>query len=148
MMNLDCYIHITSPIRRLVDLLNIIKYQINTVDVSDALIKMMNFYNHWIERIDFINMNIKKIKKVQNDSMLYHICCNSSINNTIDGYIIDIINLQASPIYKYSVYLPELKMVHSIKSVKILDIYTKYQFKLYIFKNEDRIKMKVRLMLL
>jgi len=66
---LDYYLHITSPNHRLVDLLNIIQFQINTemVKLSD---KAYAFHKKWINQIDMINLTMKNITQVQIDCIL------------------------------------------------------------------------------
>ena len=129
MLGLDSYIHITSPIRRLVDILNIIQFQQNTGMVT---LDNMNFFYRWIKKIDTINIMMKKIKRVQSDSMLLYHFTNS--NKLIyDGYGID----------NETVYIPELKSTFHVKTEV-----GKCKVKLYLFKNEDKLKSKIRLMIL
>jgi exoribonuclease R len=61
-MNLDTYIHITSPIRRIIDLLNMIQFQ----RVNNMLLlseKANNFYDKWVNDIEYINSMMKNIKQ-------------------------------------------------------------------------------------
>ena len=147
MLGLECYLHITSPIRRLVDLLNIIQFQINT-----NMIKLSNkandFYTKWINKLDHINIMMKNIRRVQSDCMLLHLCTNNidMIDKIYDGHIIDK-NIKKD-IYEYTVYLPELKITSSIISNEQIDMYKLCRFKLYLFKNEYKLKSKIRLMVL
>ena len=136
MLELDSYIHITSPIRRLVDILNMIKFQENmgVILSPDAAI----FYDKWIVKLDYINTATKDIRKIQNNcTLLDAVENNPELLSTIyDGYCFD----------NNSVYLPELKLVSRIK----IDIalYEKRQFKLFLFKDENEIVRKVRLQLI
>jgi hypothetical protein len=87
-LDLEAYIHITSPIRRIVDLLNMIKFQENhsLIQLSpDAL----NFYDKWIEEIEHINSTMRDIKKIQNDCSLLDTCYNNPniLEKTYDGFV-------------------------------------------------------------
>ena len=65
-LKLDTYTHITSPIRRIVDILNMIKL-IGTLNNAN------DFYNKWITRIDYINETNRNIKKLQSQCELLHL---------------------------------------------------------------------------
>ena len=136
MLDLDSYIHITSPIRRLVDILNMMKFQQNIgVNLStDA----DTFYNKWITNLDFINTTTKDIRKIQNNcTLLEAVENNPELLSTIyDGYCFD----------TNSVYLPELKLVSRIKME--IELYEKRQFKLFLFKDENEFVKKIRLQII
>jgi exoribonuclease R len=63
MLGINSYTHITSPIRRLVDLLNSIIFQTNLklLTFSD---KALVFYNNWLNNLNFINETMKSIRKI------------------------------------------------------------------------------------
>ena len=63
LLNLDSYVHITSPIRRLVDLLNIIQIQDN-LKILPFTTKSTLFYNKWTspQKLDYINKTMRAIK--------------------------------------------------------------------------------------
>ena len=65
-MKLHNYIHITSPIRRLVDLLNMTQLQMNMnlIDFGDGANK---FLAKWLGKLDYINKTTRAVRKVQND---------------------------------------------------------------------------------
>ena len=146
-LELDAYIHITSPIRRLVDILNMIKFQecANLYKLSDAA---LDFYNVWSKDIDFINTTMKMTRRVQNDCNLLGMCNNNPeiLEKTYDGYCFDETTMD-NGFYKYNVYLPDLKITLNIVSDKSLS-YEKRQFKLFVFNNEEKMKKKIRLHLL
>lgn len=146
-LELDAYIHITSPIRRLVDILNMIKFQecANLYKLSDAAV---NFYNVWSKDIDFINTTMKMTRRVQNDCNLLGMCNNNPdiLEKSFDGYCFDE-TITDNGYFKYNVYLPDLKITLNIVSDKTLS-YEKRQFKLFVFNNEEKMKKKIRLHLL
>ncbi len=62
MMNMDAYIHITSPIRRLVDLLNMIQIQKN-MSLVELSAEALAFHNSWRKNINLINEQTRSIKR-------------------------------------------------------------------------------------
>jgi exoribonuclease R len=125
-LNLDTYTHITSPIRRIVDILNMIKLM-NLVSADE-------FYNKWITRIDYINEINRNIKKLQSQCELLHLfTTNPSILDKIyEAYYVD----------EETMYIPELKVFNKIIN-KDLELYNKYDVKLYLF---DNYKIKIDLL--
>ena len=77
-LELDSYVHITSPIRRLVDLLNMIVLQ-NSLGLMDYSEKSKSFYTNWLSKIDYINETMKAIRKVQNNCELLRICVEDNL---------------------------------------------------------------------
>lgn len=143
-LELDSYVHITSPIRRLVDLLNSIQMIRNhaTFEVSSECVQ---FYDHWIGRLEYINTTMRAIRRVQMDCTLLDLCHknNDMLENTYDGYIFDGIT-RSDGLYQYMVYLPDLKISSRITSYKILENYSKHEMKIYLFEDEINIKRKIR----
>lgn len=146
-LEMDAYIHITSPIRRLVDLLNMIKFQQNKLLISlssDAL----QFYDKWIGEIDYINITMRAIRKVQSDCSLLDICFNKpeTLNKIYDGYCFDKL-VRNDGLYQFIVFLPELRLASRITLRENLENYDKRQYKLYLFNDEEKFKRKIRLQL-
>ena len=161
-LEIDSYTHITSPIRRIVDLLNLIEIQqINGLFKFSK--QAIHFYKKWAsnEFILFINTNMKSIRKLQNEcnllDMFYTIP--EFIEKHYDGYIIDIHtknnNNTSHCKIIYTVYIPELKITSKISKLLIqmndLDstinnmLYSHIRCKLYVFTDEYNIKQKIRL---
>ena len=147
MLELDAYVHITSPIRRLVDLLTMMKLQ-ESLKLVEWGEEASLFYNYWTSdtSIDYINTTMRSIRRVQNDCLLLNICStNKKILETIyDGFIFDKIK-RNDGLYQYMVYLKELNMTNRITTRHDLNNYTFQQFKIYIFHDQERLKHKVRL---
>jgi hypothetical protein len=142
-LGLDAYVHITSPIRRIVDILNMIKFQeIIGFKLTDSALE---FYNNWIKDIDYINKSMKLLRRVQNDCNLLNIFYKNPdfLLTTYSGYCFDEKALD-NGLYKYNLYLPELKTTSFVICSK-LTLFEKYQFKLFVFNNEDKMKKKIRL---
>ena len=145
LLDMDAYIHITSPIRRLVDLLNIIKFQqINgLIQMSENSAK---FYNKWIGDIEYINTTMRSIRKVQCDCTLLDLCHNdpSVMEKEYDGYLFDKI-YRNDALYQYIVFLPELKLSSRITLRDNFENFDCKKFKLYLFNDEEKFKKKIRL---
>ena len=145
LLDMDAYIHITSPIRRLVDLLNIIKFQQNEhiIELSE---NANQFYNKWIANLEYINTTMRSIRKVQNDCSLLYKCSilPEIMDKLYEGYTFDKI-VRNDGLFQYIVYLPELKLTSKITVRDDLKNYEIRQFKLFLFNNEDKCKKKIRL---
>ena len=145
LLDMDAYIHITSPIRRLVDLLNMIKLQ-QVLGIATLSEGALDFYTSWSGKIDYINVTMRAIRRVQNDCALLDTSAkNLSILDCIyDGYCFDKL-VRNDGLFQYIVYLPELKMTSKITVRENMDNYTARQYKLFLFNNEDKFKKKIRL---
>ena len=142
------YIHITSPIRRLVDLLNqMLLFR------SIGLVKKISedgiiFIQKWLEKIDYINTSMRSIRKIQTDCMILHTCfTNPKVMNEIhDGVVFDKVT-KNNGVISYMVYLEQLKLLTKINVTNDIENYTRMKFKLYLFENEEFTKKKIRLQL-
>jgi len=145
MLELESYIHCTSPIRRLVDLLNIAKLQQNLLLV-DYSSNFNNFYKKWCDKLDYINTTMRAIRKIQHDCNLLEMCTNNPniFESEYEGYVFDKI-VRNDGLYQYIVYLTELKIVSRITLRTELEDYSKNTFKIFIFQDESAIKKKIRL---
>ena len=126
MLQLDMYTHITSPIRRLVDILNQIVFYDGNISYDAKL-----FYNSWIQNINVINKSVKAIKKVERYStLLYHV--NAFPEQIYTAYILE----------PHKVYIPKLQQVYKLEAIG--DMHQTIKVKIYIFWNDY--KQKIRLM--
>ena len=146
-LNLKEYVQITSPIRRLVDLLNMICFQDNYGLVKWVDEGKESFYQGWLERLDYINEKMKQIKKAQNDCNALHLCYTNMdiIDSFHDGYIIE--KEERESIFHYMVYLNDLKMIIKMKNILDLPVYSSHKFKIFVFCDENTLKQKVRVQL-
>lgn len=148
LLDVDAYIHITSPIRRLVDLLNMIKFQTTTgmINLSEST---NNFYNKWLSELDYINATMRSIRKVQCDCSLLDLCHNNPevMEKEYTGYLFDKI-YRNDGLYQYVVFLPDLKLSSRITLREDFDNFIDKKFKLFLFNDEEKFKRKIRLHLL
>jgi exoribonuclease R len=149
LINMDAYVHITSPIRRLVDLLNMIKFQENNNMIALSE-KASTFYKQWTSKseLEYVNVTMRSIKKVQNDcSMLEFYSKNTdTLDENYEGVIFDKI-LRNDGSYQFIVYLPKLRLNLRVNLHKEYQNFEKHMFKLYLFEDEENLRKKIRLQL-
>jgi exoribonuclease R len=142
---LSSYTHITSPIRRIVDLINLIELQreFGLFSSSSATI----FAQKWLEKIEYINHSSKAIKKVQQNCLLLHTLTNTPQKDVIyKGYVLEKSDGCKNKLSKYNVYIPSLNMVSSFKTDNAnIQMYTKWDFILRLIVSEDNLRKKIRL---
>jgi hypothetical protein len=143
------YTHITSPIRRIVDIVNMTLLQDKL-----GLIQYKNpfcgeFCTKWQNKVDFINTTTKSIKKVQNGCNLLMLYVNEKVKSVIhQGYLFDrreSKQCKNKQKYVYSVYVPDYKMVSTYKTDELIEDYSRRHFTLHLFMDEANLKEKVRL---
>ena len=143
-LKLDSYLHITSPIRRLVDLLNMIviheKMGFNNI-VGD---KARLFYENWSSKLQYINTTMRAIRKVQNDCRLLSLF--EEVDNREQlymGYVFDRIQ-RIDGQYQYNVYIPKLRMNSRLTCFDKYENYTEHNIHLYMFSSEFNVKKKIK----
>lgn len=147
LLNMDAYVHITSPIRRLVDLLNMIQFQSNRkmITLSESAYK---FYSHWTSanEMEYINNTMRSIKKVQNDCSMLEFYTNNmdKLQDEYNGVMFDRIQ-RSDASFQYVVYLPELRLNLRINLREEYPEFSKNKFKLYLFEDEENLRRKIRL---
>ena len=145
LLDMDAYIHITSPIRRLVDLLNMIKFQ-QVKKVAKLSENSNLFYEKWLNDLEFINLTMRSIRKVQCDCTLLDLCSNNPeiLEKEYDGYLFDKI-CRNDGLFQFIVFLPELKLTSRITCRENCENFECKKFTLFLFHNEEKFKKKIRL---
>jgi len=145
-MDVKSYVHVTSPIRRLVDLLN----QMLLIEKFGLITNMSKeakaFLSSWLENIDYINVSMRSIRKIQTDCQLVERCFKTPDIMKIEhtGVVFDKLK-KTDNTYSYMVYLEDIKLLSRITCKTDISNYSKNLFKLYLFEDEDKIKNKIRL---
>jgi hypothetical protein len=146
----DAYVHITSPIRRLVDILNLLDMQDN-MGLLPFNASSKGFYDRWTNQasIDYINTSMRSIRRIQRDCELLtmYVKNPSLLEKTYQGYVFDKI-CRNDKLYQYMVYLPDIKMVSKLTSRIEMDEYAECQFNLFLFKDEANMTQKIKLSML
>ena len=140
-LKIDSYVHITSPIRRLVDLLNQIMFikQMGMTEVSQTAAE---FVEKWKQKLRTINTKTKSIRKTQNECELMTLPI-KTFNRDHNGVVLEK-TLCDNGIYKYSVYVENLKMFGKVKTHIELPEYSNVKLKLYYFGDEYDSKRKLK----
>jgi exoribonuclease R len=137
---LDSYVHITSPIRRIVDLCNLIVLQDKCMSE-----KARSFAQKCMDSIDDINKNMKNIKKVQNNCNLLYLYSKEGPKQ-YSGILFNK-SIYKEDILKFSIYIPVLNIVSSVKTREKVENYSTIVVSSHAFINEDNIMNKIRFQL-
>ena len=161
-MSTQSYIHITSPIRRLVDLLNqmILFRHITMTTVANgqpnnqSMVKTMSqeaneFIEKWTDQMEYINTAMRSIRKIQTDCEVLNRCFTTPdiIEKEHDGILFDKIVKNDGTIH-YMVYLEKIKILSRITSHIDLQNHSCHKFRMFLFEDEDKCKKKIRLQII
>jgi len=149
LLNIQSYIHITSPIRRLVDLLNQMILCKNLDLIKNMSLESLEFLKKWENEMEYINISMRSIRKVQTDCELMNRCFNmpNIMNIEHEGVLFDKI-IKNDGIIQYMVYLENLKLLSRISTNVDIQNYSILKFKLFLFEDEDKTKKKIRLQMI
>lgn len=143
-LNIGAYVHITSPIRRLVDLLNQTMFIKNT-GMSEISSVAAQFIEKWKQNIKSINDKTKSIRKTQNECELMTLPAETferEHNGVVFGK-----KLLYNKMYQYSIYIENLKTFGKIKTNIDIPDYSDAKFKLYYFGDEYDSKRKLKFLI-
>ena len=139
------YAPITSPLRRLVDLLNLIALQLGLgIEISD---NALSFYEKWTLQIDFINSTMIQIAKFQSDCRLMQLCFGEHSNVMNESYsgILFHKTVLRDNWFQYMVYLPKLNISCRIRLQEEYEELTERQFRIFLFQHEQTFHKKIRI---
>lgn len=135
LLNLRTYVHITSPIRRLVDLLNQMLFMNAYGLITNQSDMAKEFLLEWIGQIDIINERMKSTVKVERECEIMRKCLTNPLilEQTHDAYVINVRELveNNSIKYKYTLYLEGVRIILTMKSEEKKELYKRYQVSLY-----------------
>lgn len=140
------YIHITSPIRRLVDLLNQLLFLRKNKMIMNLSKSGEEFIQRWLEKMDYINTSMRSIRKIQTDCEIMQRCIDYPhiINNVYEGVVFDKIS-KNDGLITYMVYVEKLKLLSRVTTPIDVPNLSQEKFKVYIFVDEYNIRKKIRL---
>lgn len=149
--DIDVYAQATSPIRRLVDLLNNIMI-VNELTQSQLNDKSIEFYNYWTspENIENINISSRAIRKIQSKCYIYKQYEENRLNGHdvyYKGYVFDKMYKEGDGKYQYMVYIESLGLTTSVTLTEDFNNYSCHLFLLYVFMSEENDKKKIKLQL-
>ncbi len=133
-LNVESYLHVTSPIRRLVDIVNMGLFQQNICGIE---FKNLNFALACTdELVEKINIQSRSIRQVQNKCNALHALTTRPDQNEI---------LETWAYLNGQVYIPKYKIFVSPANMpQSSNPYTKYNVKLYLFENADTLYKKAK----
>ena len=148
-MKTKSYIHITSPIRRLVDLLNQMWITREMGMVKRQSQDSTDFFENWLHKMDFMNDSMRSIRKIQTDCEVLHRCFNDPkiMDYNYEGIVFGKIVKNDGSIH-YMVFLESIKILSRINTHIDIPNYSKHMFKIFLFEDEDKVKKKIRLQLI
>ena len=147
----DLYLQASSPIRRIVDVINNIALLKVLLCTNSKFQKANKFYDFWTscEQIEYINISSRTIRKVQSKCKIYSQYLYNKENNITQnyiGYVFDKLEKYDGK-FQYMVYLPSLKLTTYINVLQNLDNYSCHLFQLFVFMNQEQDKNKIKLQL-
>ena len=146
---MNMYIHITSPIRRLVDLLNQMILFENFSLIKTMSLDAQTFLSNWMTQMEYINTSMRYIRKAQTSCELLRHCFQNPkmMENQYRGVVFDKI-VKNDGFITYMVYLEELKLLSRITTQTDVSNYSYNNFNMYLFEDEDKLKKKIRLQII
>jgi exoribonuclease R len=142
-LNTDRYTQVTSPIRRLVDLLNqtLLCATMGTGYSPDA----RAFVERWLDKIAYINASMRSIRKVQTDCAMLYQCVQHPdvLQEEHEGVVFDKI-VKQNGLIGYMVYLDKLKWLTRITMTADVENHSRHRFRLFHFESECQTKKKIR----
>jgi exoribonuclease R len=145
-MKTKSYIHITSPIRRLVDLLNMYWLSRELGLLKTVSAESCEFFQSWISKIDYINESMRAIRKIQTDCEMIHRCYTSPhiLDSVYEGTVFGKLVKNDGAIL-YMVYLDSIGILSRMTIHTDIPNYSRGRFKIFLFEDEDRMRKKIRL---
>ena len=137
MLNLETYTHGTSPIRRIIDLLNLCFLQ-NDLKYYSFRKETMDFCRKWKDKINFINKSVTAIKRVQNRCLWIHRLHSNSYQEEKGIFIEKNEN-------EYLIFFKSSFLFKKYKSCYTFPIGEEYIFKFYYFPLEGEWNKKIRI---
>jgi exoribonuclease R len=138
------YLHITSPIRRLVDLLNQTVLILHMGLITSISTECRQFIDKWNGQIGRMNESMRITKKVQSVCQIMHYYyTNPQVLDLLHTGIV----FDKSDENTYTVFFEKIHFLTQIKMDGEHELFTKHKFKVFLFENEDKTKKKIRFQL-
>ena len=143
-LNVDSYCHLSSPIRRLVDLLNQIEIQ-KVLGLVSIPAEAQTLVDKWRVRMSELNESYRSIRKLQSTyELLYKVHEDETIlQREYDACVFDRTS-RSDTVNDYSVYIPGLKLMSRISSPVVYEERQLVKVKLYLFKDEHTALKKIK----
>ena len=146
---LDHYAHVTSPIRRAVDLANMV--------VLQSWLGLMSYggmARQYVTTLDSglgeLNEIVKKISLVHSDCNMLATCTDDPeiLERVHSGVVVDALSDVETGDVRYTVYLEDLSLLYRLRirsGDEPLEPYSRHDFSIHAFKDERTLSRKIRL---
>lgn len=141
-LHLDIYTHITSPIRRIVDILNMtfLQEELGLYSFSKETLQKCQ---EWLERLEYINERTNLIRKIQQQCQWVHLL-KTNPHLQEEGIILEKHEKEDYQ-YQYLLYFPKLNMVKNVYTIdETKQVNEKYICQFHYFPTEISWQKKVR----
>lgn len=133
------YGHFTSPIRRVVDIVNLIQLQkhfrLHTFDDHTE-----DFLKEWQGKIDFLNDQTRQIRKIENQCKALALFTGTTMQLPCQATVLE----QVGP-NRFEMFVHDYRLILKMKSEDILLLDEKYDCVLYLLEQETTYMKKIRL---
>ena len=82
---------------------------------------------------------MKQIRKVQNTCIMLNYY-NKTEQDYYSGYVV----FKSHGKYRYTIYFPSIQKIQNYSSRNLLKLYSKQEFKIYMFKDKNEISQKIK----
>lgn len=148
LLGVEHYAQITSPIRRLVDLLNQMMFM--SMDMSMSIDMSMSaeataFMEGWLAQMEYVNVAMRSIRKVQTDCDILCKCTQNPAwkDAELDGIVFDGVQ-RSDGTYSYMVFLESPRILSRVYSTEKWEEHEKRKFRIFLFDDETKLCTKVR----
>jgi len=143
-LGVDAYAHLSSPIRRVVDLVNQAHLQsvLGLVPMTPAA---SEFVDARMSALSDINEDFVAVRRLQNTcEWLYAVHQDEAIlESQHDAYVFGMV-CKNEYVHEYSVYIPVLKLVSKISTTELYRERQAVKVQIYLFKDEYSTMQKIR----
>lgn len=150
LLKVDAYVHVTSPIRRLADLLNMVELmRVLGLGFHKEECRATQFYAHWTSQdmLAYMNTSMRAIRRVQQDCELIAKCAKHPewLTEPVEGFVFDGI-MKTDGLYQYTVYLPDpkWKLITRCICQYPCEEYSKHMFRIYTFTCGETARQKIK----
>jgi len=146
LLNVYNYCHITSPIRRVVDIVNQTHFCKKLLNIKNYTVD--GYLEIWEKRIDYINDCFKKIRKLQVVCEMVKKCHDNVeiMERPQTAYVIEKEKLEDGR-WKNVLYFKEWNFIATSKTQEELELNNTRKFRIYYFGDETNINKRIRVSL-
>lgn len=148
---ITAYAHSTSPIRRIVDIINLTRLQM-LLGIMKPTNEILNICNRYENNVNAIDQKMNAIKKVQNKCEVLYKCSHVEPDTNHIGYVIACENkentesiMKFTTTYAYTIFIPTLNIVSYIDSQETWQLFSKKIFQIHVFEDEITLHRKIKI---